>query len=146
MPPDALDKTLEPEKLDHLEAGPNGFQREPGFRIVRDSPEYPGGYAVILVPLVLCASDAHPAPQPRFLSPHEMARGRLEVADRLVAVRVLGTPIIGRRDDVEEIARGKVHSHIMGFIGKALGFLVGRLTTLPGLLDAALGKVTGGGQ
>lgn len=125
-----------------LPKGPKGFQNERGFRIVETHPDYPEGLGLILVPVVFCASDTHPEPQARFASPHEIARGQLELADRLYAVRVHGTVVIGRREDVAEIAATKVVNHVFPLVGEKLLDLFKHIFELP-LIKRVLGKVEG---
>lgn len=133
------EKVEQPQDFDSLKTGPRGFQNERGFKVHKDDPSYPGGFAVNAVKVVLCSSDAHPEPQPRFLSPHEEARGVIELADRIYGVRVHGTAVLGRRDDIAEIAGGKVRRHFLGFVGGALGDVVGKLSGFEMVADAAFG-------
>lgn len=122
------------EDVEALEEGPHGFQTEAGFEYVTDNERLPGGIGAIVVPVVLCRSDRRPEPQLRFLSPHELARGRVEVANRLYAVRVRGTVVIGRREDVAEIAQGQLFGHLRSLATERLGGLFGKLLRLPKLI------------
>ena len=63
-----------------------------------------------MIPLfaVLSSSSSKPVPQYRYLSPYELARGRVEIADRIYACRIdvkdqdLSELVVGRRDDIAE--------------------------------------------
>ena len=129
-------KGLDLAAITELKRGPDGFHNEGGFQIVEDATDDDGNPlpGVVIVPLfaVLCKSDQHYVPQYRYVSPYELARRRLEVADRMVAVRIdvadqdLSELVVGRKDDVAEELRdngeGLVIERIARFvIGAAPG-------------------------
>ncbi len=150
-------KGMDLEEIQAVELGPQGFQHEAGFRMVEDAMgddglELP---AVVVIPVfaILCASDQHHVPQYRYVSPYELARGRLEVADRIYAVRIdvadqdLSELVVGRRDDLREEARDNapdlIVERVARFIVKAargpFERVAGLAARLPGLIGRALG-------
>ena len=126
--PDGIDTTPEDldvydaERLEKLRKGSKGFQNEPGFRLHRLK-----GY--VLVPVVECSSTAKPTPQDFFVSPFELDQEEpeLEVAAHMACVRIHGRVVVGRRDDIAEVARQQGRSFVSALsakgIGRALGWL-----------------------
>ena len=109
-------KGLDLAVITQLEKGPDGFHNEEGFEIVEDAISEDASMAlppVVVIPVfaVLCKSEEHYVPQYRYVSPYELARGRVEIADRIVAVRIdvadqdLSELVVGRNDDVLEELR-----------------------------------------
>jgi hypothetical protein len=144
---------LDLAKVEELSFGPNGYQTEPGFEIVENDPRGLPVMAMVPVFVVLCKSKKHPEPQYRYVSPYELRRERLEVADRLVCVRldVAGDPlseiVVGRTDDVLEEARSNAVGHgkhmLRGLGLGALRRIQGLGLGLPGLIKKGLGTLFG---
>lgn len=139
-----MDQDQQNPGLDDLQPGPKGFQTEAGFEIVRGDPDYPDGYAAIVVPLVLCRSSKHPTPQLRFVSPYEVSRGRLEVADHMACARIHGVPVIGRTDDLAAVAVQQARASIFSLAARAIAKVVTHALDLPEMIEAAWKRVTRG--
>lgn len=152
-------KGMDLATITELERGPNGFHNETGFEIVEGARGTVGGDdielpSVVIVPVfaVLCKSDEHDHPQYRYVSPYELARKRVEIADRIVGVRIdvadqdLSELVVGRNDDVREELRENVPGLVLE---RAARFVIGAAAApfrrvaslaarLPGLIRDAL--------
>jgi len=127
---DLGDVTLDLGDIEALAVGPQGYQGETGFRLVGGEE----GVGAVVVPTVLCASDRQPTPQHRYVSPYELERGVLEVADRLHCVRVHGELVVGRTDDIAEVA-GRKGRGLLARLGERLRRRLGAL------IQAAVGSL-----
>ena len=137
------------DELDELEAGPHGYHLESGFEVVTDDPRVPDGVVIIPLAAVLCKSRRHPAPQLRYLSPHELERGQLEVADRIYGVRIdvpgedLSRLVVGRRDDLAEVAIEHGRRWAVGLGLQQVARVISWAARLPGLVREAVARIGG---